>query len=505
MKGLDPSSLGLVRKSPTRPDGRFTPVAMDGQVVWALDPKNFNPSTVHELQKPYRDRGLSVSNDCTIYVEDIEVKGFATHSDTTNVTKEFVPIYAGPNVITGEDPKIYADQLENAESDFEIITPDFIKEIVIVNEIVDKGSAVLEEIVKTVTDMFNIKFGLAPWKLNYHPTMFKDGEVIKKQEIDIRDLDDIDLNSTGNITVTGNDGAVINYPIQNLLSSGNTKITITHMSDHLTGFWYVLEFAGRYLQVKYDEELIQKAIISDYTSHMLENSTREIAIMASTAFNTILEVLQSFDYESVIESIEDFTEDGSGLPTGDPTNPDVGDYIPDLNPLSTASVSVGDNPVDTGSPNFDPSLPGGGLRDIEVGGFSVDKVQMLESVSTMFMEYGTRWAMFADLKRSSSNVGGDFINEALGQQVDMLLTIDYPVENEITLVNGTSIKGGQYAPNELHTFKVNTRFNGTNDLLAYVKNNFPGELVRINGELVFDYGLYNEYFNNLVRKGALLR
>ena len=390
--GLDPSSLGLVRKGPTRPDGRFTPVAMDGQIVWALDPKNFNPSTVHELQKPYRDRGLSVSNDCTIYVEDIEVKGFATHSDTTNVTKELVPIYAGPNIITGEDPKIYADQLENAESDFEIITPDFIKEIVIVNEIVDKGSAVLEEVVKTVTDMFNIKFGMAPWKLNYHPTMFKDGKVIKEQVIDIRDLDDIDLNSTGNITVTGNDGAVINYPLQNILSSGNTKIKITHMSDHLTGFWYVLEFAGRYLQVKYDEELVQKAIISDYTAHMLENSTREIAIMASTAFNTILEVLDNFNYKSVIESIEDFTEDGSGLPTGDPTKPDVGDYNPDLTPkaaITPYGASVAS--ASSSNPVYDPTLPGGGLRDVEVGGYSVDKVQMLETVSTMFMEYGTRW------------------------------------------------------------------------------------------------------------------
>lgn len=461
--GWDPSSLGLLRKGPTNDDPRFTPVGFEGSIIWALHPKHFTPANILDIQKPYRDKGLTLTNEAEIYVDSIDVKGFVTNSESSIVTRQYVPVYAGPNAITKENPMDYAKSIEDISVDFE---PNFISDLYKKLNPNPDGSGVVEvtaAAIQPIIESLGMNVDYAPWKLTYRPTLTGttsgddvEGET-KEFTINLSSLPGIDMNSSLNVTVNAEGGqGSISYPLPNVKSGGQSTIKVKTYAHTMNGFWYTVSFNGRTIQGRYDNELTVKAILSDYTKHIIQNKYREIALIVSQVYNTGKSFLDNVSFES--------------------------------------------NPQEPTTPGDTSYYLGEKFKDAD----RIDKAGGITSILDGVMEYALRWAMLEDMKNTTSNVGGDFLTDALGKQIDMLLSIDYPIADEIQLVSGNTIKPGTFSVNETHNFKINSRFNGVTELLTEMNNNYPGQLVKVNGDLVFNYGKYNEYFLSLVSKGALL-
>lgn len=469
-KGWDPSSLGLVRKGDNPGDERFTPVEFDGRIIWALHPKYFNESTLNEVFQPYKDSGITVINNDEVFVKNISIRDVKTNNHSTSVNRYFAPVYGGRNFMNkdGLTPYEFALVLEEINIDASkiealfdwVMGQDFSglsrEEVLRLSweYVIEKDN---ESYPLHIQEAFKKVKGFEPWRLNYTPTLFQDGEPVTDIEIDIRDIPDIDLNSGDSITINLGDGNSISYPLPNILSAideGHHILKIKVESKHMHGFWYTAEFGGRTIQGRYSFELAQKAIISDYKEHMLKNVNREIMIHIDRFYNTAKNVLQSIDFAPKLGK--------DGAPVVDGTEVVLGNAK------------------------------------------TIDALGGITAVTDAFMDFAGRHVMFSDMKNSSSNIGGAVVTDAVDEVVDMFVEITYPIAEQYTTNDNKVITPSTFATNEIHTYELNTKFNGMNEIVNYVNTNFPGSIVGMDVEIVFEYGRYSEYFNKLINKGVMV-
>lgn len=599
MRGFDPSSLGLIRKGNTRPDGRFTPVEYSDVMVWALNPIHFNSDVLEDLRRPYEKEDVMVVNDTTLYVDTVQIKGVVSHNESTNIMREMLPIYAGPNKVTGESPELYAYQLENSKGFNKIGEKDLVKDLrkVMSEEELTRlmGGQMTEAGYGIIKEFLNLTLGLSKWMLAYHPKLFneyeykgflKDGHetsnyIIPKDKriktIKLNEIKDIDLNSTSNITVSADGaGSSISYPLQNLLSAGHDEIKVEWINDTFDGFWFVLHFAGRSIQGKYSQELVRHVVITDYVKHMLQNTAKEIAENTNTAVDAMQDIATNIDWdmfkEKTKEMIGKMAEPDKWKPIEEKLaipieyediewseyNPDAklprnemyttgDDFMPTWTEAEAENITVDDyqqaqvdaffeakqenkkreieyekdrvkrekderKRVDTENKKIQ--------RDVDAYNKDVKKINkdmvnydeekaqnMVHLVNTVVdtgQKYLYKGAEYADMKQSSSNVGGDLLGDVLWQKVGALLTVDYPTSNYIIMQNGDKVKPGDFAVNKAHTYDIKKRFKGVDDMMRGISRMYPGEIVKVDCEIVFKHGRYNNYFKELVNKGALL-
>lgn len=467
-KGWDPSSLGLVRKGDNPNDSRFTPVEFDGRVIWALHPKHFNEATLNDIFSKYQESGIATITNDEIFVKDINIKGVKTNNHSTTINRYFVPVYAAKNFMGDyNSPAEYAQLLENAYLDLDMLKTMGYEGDGLINNIAEISMDELATIARTIggvqydengEPIGEIR-GYEPWRLNYTSSLFKTGEVHKIIEIDMKDLPGIDLNSSDNVSVKFADGNSLSYPLPNIMAgedNDNHKLRIQVRSTHMHGFWYTAEFAGRTIQGKYSQELAHKAIVSEYSEHMLKNGYREILIHISRLYNTAKDVLSNFSFDT-----------------------------------ETITVDSGD----TTDPN----------REIKqfTQSYMIDTAGGINSILNGVMDYATRKAMFSDMENTSRNAGGTVVVDAIDQIIDMFVEIDYPIANKLNTTDGKVITPSELAIHESHTYELNSRFKGVSEFLNFVKSNYPGQVVGMDVDIVFEYGRYNEYFSKLVNKGAL--
>lgn len=596
VKGYDPSSLGLVRKGNERPDGRFTPVEYSDKLVWALNPIHFNSDVLQELRKPYEGKTM-VINDTSIYVDTVEIKGVVSHDETTDVSREMLPIYAGPNKITGQSPEVYAYQLEQSDGFNKVGDKKLMDDLIDSGKFTEKqienimGGNIDSTTFGFIKEFLNLTLGMARWKLVYHPTLFNEYEYEKvlKENIDgqyivpedsrrkiikLNELKDIDMNSLSSVTVSAQGSSnSISYPLQNLIAAGHDEIEIEWVNDTFDGFWYIMRFAGKAIQGRYSQELIRHVVISDYVNHMLQNTAKEIAENANIAIDAVQDIVNNVDWDKIkvvakeaIDKLgdsegfekrkeEEFKEimgmdevewrkfDPDNIPQGMNIFTTERDYLPsNIETLpeeearevfrEASMKSKAENKrrefqyekdrlqreedvrkkVDKENRELEREVK---KHNQEAEKFNMqleraenDKANSLNNLINTVVDTGQKYAFkmaeYEDMKQSSSNVGGNLLGGVLWQQVGALLTIDYPTTNYLRMESGKLIKPGDFAVNQTRTYDVKKRFNGVDDMMKGIRKMYPGEIVKLDCDIIFKHGLYNDYFNDLVSKGALL-
>ena len=121
-----------------------------------------------------------------------------------------------------------------------------------------------------------------------------------------------------------------------------------------------------------------------------------------------------------------------------------------------------------------------------------------------FLEHGLREEMFNDMRKQISNIGGDIVHNAIGQELDILVTITYPIKKKVYSVtdsNGFYI--GDFEVNRPKTFDVHRRFPDMQTALNFINNNFKGNLIGGDITPIIDYGDYTEWFKRIINLGGL--
>lgn len=384
--GYDPQSRGLIKYETTNNNPKYTAVSSDGIVnKYIIKPEYFNESDVSFLI----DEGVAGTIGTDIYVGDIQIKGFKTHSIFDTDLYQACDVKFINNPFTGESPKSYSDSLINGSAD---------------------------------------KF--APHQLNY-------GLTIQPFTIDIRDLPDIELDADTTITVNIGDLS-FTRSLPHLLREDKPEpiINVSPSNQRANGFEFTGNFADVMFNGVYEKSFTQSSIVDGKTEHMIKNANKEEALTNSQIYQ-----------------------------------------------FATTTL--------------------GSLTD----GFDI--LGGIGSALDAYLEYGLREAGFNDMAKQRSNIGGNMIHNAVGETVENLIQISYPIKKTVRIQDASGIFSsvdvylGGYEVNNPKTFSVNRRFEGVSQFLTFVNSNFRGDIVGGDITPLFDYGDYTKYFKRVIELGGL--
>lgn len=129
------------------------------------------------------------------------------------------------------------------------------------------------------------------------------------------------------------------------------------------------------------------------------------------------------------------------------------------------------------------------------------------SVMDALFEWGLRDSMFEDMKNQLTNVGGDIIHNPIGQDIDTLVTITYPIRKKVKATNTSSDTSYFYPANfdvnKIRTFEVNRQFPDLPTALNYLQNTYKVTIATADIEPMIEYGQYNNYFKRIISLGGL--
>lgn len=253
-KGYDPKSLGLIKYDYQNTDPKYTPVKCEGGLTtYVLKPEFFNEEDVQFLVDKYRlERpDLVYKIETSVYVGDVQIKGFKGHGEFETETVELCPIKLINNPFDGGNPLAYSQALVS-------------------------GSA--------------LKY--ARHQLNY-------GSTIEDYTLDIRDLPNIEVNAETNITIKVGDFSK-SIPLQHLLDPSRTPpiLNVKSIQQTGTGFVYQGNIADTEFNSIFTKTYTQTAIVNGLTEFMLQNGNREAQLEQSQIYQLAqsgLSSLTSFD------------------------------------------------------------------------------------------------------------------------------------------------------------------------------------------------------------------
>lgn len=389
--GYDAQSMGLLKRGHTNTDEKYIAISNVGGITeYALHPRYFTPEGTTHLLEAFKDKKPHpIQTD--VYVNSIDLRGFVNHGDYFTHSMQTCPVIITNNHLNGRNPYDYAQELENGTAD---------------------------------------RFGM--FYLTY-------GATIEPFELNIKDLQDIDLNADGAISISV-PGFSQSFDLQHVLNSAALTdqepiITIAPGDVESNGFHFQGHAFGTDFTGIYTSPFIQSATVTGYTQHMLQNAAREAAFEQSNLYNSATGVFSSI----------------------------------------------------SGANGF--SLAGG-----------------INSVLGAFLAYGLREAGFDDMKNQHNHLGGTVIENPVGESLENLLSISYPIAKQINtgLTSNGVIKPGDYATGNLKSFQINKRFASMQAALDFIEQEYTvGELVKIDAEPVISYGNYTDKFKRVLSLGGI--
>lgn len=116
------------------------------------------------------------------------------------------------------------------------------------------------------------------------------------------------------------------------------------------------------------------------------------------------------------------------------------------------------------------------------------------------LQFALRSEMFEDMGNQHNNIGGDILHDALGQDLDVLVTVSYPIQKKLD----ANLVLGDFEVNRPRSFDVYRVFNSVKSAYDFCKDNFKGNIVNIDMEPRIEYGEYSKYFKQIIDRGGLL-